>query len=60
MVVTLGVLVFGEGIEVVAESVTFVVGSVPLVEFVEGAIEYVVVLLINLVVSETKSLVELL
>ena len=40
MVVTLGVLVFGEGIEVVAESVTFVVGSVPLVvEFEEGAIE---------------------
>ena len=43
----------GEGIEVVTESVTFVVGSVPLVvEFVEGAIEYVVVLLINMVVSE--------
>ena len=58
MVVTLGVLVFGEGIEVVAESVTFVVTLV--VEFVVGTFGYVVVLLINMVVSETKSVVELL
>ena len=54
MVVTLGVLVFREGIEVVAESLTFVV------EFVVGTFGYVVVLLINMVVSETKSVVELL
>ena len=58
MVVTLGVLVFGEGIEVVAESVTFVVPLV--VEFVVGTFGYVVVLLINMFVSETKSVVELL
>ena len=58
MVVALGVLVFGEGIEVVAESVTFVVTLV--VEFVVGTFGYVVVLLINMVVSETKSVVELL
>ena len=56
MVVTLGVVVFGEGIEVVAESVTFVVTLV--VEFVVGTFGYVVVLLINMVVSETKSVVE--
>ena len=58
MVVTLGVVVFREGIEVVAESVTFVVTLV--VEFVGGTFGYVVVLLINMVVSETKSVVELL
>ena len=58
MVVTLGVVVFREGIEVVAESVTFVVTLV--VEFVVGTFGYVVVLLINMVVSETKSVVELL
>ena len=50
MVVTLGVVVFGEGIEVVAESVTFVVTLV--VEFVVGTFGYVVVLLINMAVSE--------